>query len=75
MSDHAGRQTVPITIDGREFEVEPGRHETAGDRRFPLTGPHAAARKTREERAARRARPAVRLRQQLSAFADWLAAL
>ena len=23
--------TVPITIDGRRFEVEPGRHETAGD--------------------------------------------
>lgn len=24
-------QTVRITIDGRPFEVEPGRHETAGD--------------------------------------------
>jgi hypothetical protein len=23
--------TVPITIDGRRFEVEPGCHETAGD--------------------------------------------
>ena len=22
---------VPITIDGRPFEAEPGRHETAGD--------------------------------------------
>lgn len=23
--------TVPITIDGREFEAEPGRHQTAAD--------------------------------------------
>ena len=25
------RPTVPITIDGRHFEVEAGRHETAAD--------------------------------------------
>ena len=31
MTDYAGHHTVPITIDGRQFEVEPGRHETAGD--------------------------------------------
>ena len=31
MGDDANHQTVPITIDGRQFEVEPGRHETAGD--------------------------------------------
>ena len=32
MPDEAGHhQTVRITIDGRPFEVEPGRHETASD--------------------------------------------
>jgi hypothetical protein len=32
MTDEAGHhQKVPITIDGRPFEVEPGRHETAGE--------------------------------------------
>ena len=31
MSDDTNHHTVPITIDGRQFEVEPGRHETAGD--------------------------------------------
>ena len=32
MTDDArSHHTVPITIDGRPFEVEPGRHETAGD--------------------------------------------
>jgi hypothetical protein len=28
---HEHHHTIPITIDGRRFEVEPGRHETAGD--------------------------------------------
>jgi hypothetical protein len=31
MNDQAERKTVPITIDGREFEVELGRHQTAAD--------------------------------------------
>ena len=32
MTDEARHhRTVQITIDGRPFEVEPGRHETAGD--------------------------------------------
>lgn len=33
MSEDAPHEhhTIPITIDGRPFEVEPGRHETAGD--------------------------------------------
>ena len=32
MPDEVRRDhTVPITIDGRPFEVEAGRHETAGD--------------------------------------------
>jgi hypothetical protein len=31
MNDEAEHRSVPISIDGREFEVEPGRHETAGD--------------------------------------------
>ena len=31
MTDYAGHHTVPITIDGRQFEAEPGRHDTAGD--------------------------------------------
>ena len=31
MGHDTNHHTVPITIDGRQFEVEPGRHETAGD--------------------------------------------
>ena len=45
-----------------------------GDGRVPLTGSHAVARRVQEERSARRARPAVRLRRYLSGLADWLAA-
>ncbi|MGH3244745.1 MAG: multiubiquitin domain-containing protein [Trebonia sp.] len=31
MSQEAHQHTVPITIDGRRFEMEQGRHLTAGD--------------------------------------------
>ena len=31
MAEEAKHHTVPITIDGRRLEVEPGRHQTAGD--------------------------------------------
>jgi molybdopterin-synthase adenylyltransferase len=44
-----------------------------GAGRVPLTGHHAVARKIQEERSARQARPAVRLRRRLSGLADWLA--
>jgi hypothetical protein len=30
-ASHEHHRTVRITIDGRPFDVEPGRHETAGD--------------------------------------------
>ena len=42
-----------------------------GDERIPLTGHHAAADRAREERRARQAKSAVRVRRRLSAFADW----
>jgi len=45
---------------------------SAGDGRIPLTGAHPAAQKARDERHARQARPAVRLRRRLSALGVWL---
>jgi hypothetical protein len=51
------------------FEVQ----VAAGDGRIPLTGVHDAAGTIQEERRARQARPAVRLRRQLAALGDWLA--
>jgi hypothetical protein len=44
----------------------------AGDNRIPLTGVHDAARRAREERRSRQARPDVRLRRQLARIGDRL---
>lgn len=47
----------------------------AGDNRIPLAGVHDAARKAREERRSRQARPDVRLRRQLARIGDRFAGL
>jgi hypothetical protein len=44
----------------------------AGDKRIPLTGPHASASKIRNERYAQLAKPTVRIRRGLAALADWI---
>jgi hypothetical protein len=64
------------TLEHLDIPLKPGcpfeTQVSAGDDRITLTGIHAAARRAREERRARQARPAVRLRRQLAQIGDWL---